>query len=150
IIHPRRADPGARRVDRDFAIFLQEWFVAPGTATPNTAIMTDFNLFTFNSRVYPGTAPLVGPQGDHVRIRPANLSMDSHPIHVHGHRFNITGTDGGPLPPSAFWPETTVNVPPGTTRDVEFVADNPGDWPFHCHKNHHVMNQMSHDVPNLI
>ena len=43
-----------------------------------------------------------------------------------------------------------MNVPPGTTRTVEFVADNPGDWPFHCHKNHHAMNAMGHAVPNVI
>jgi FtsP/CotA-like multicopper oxidase with cupredoxin domain len=146
IIHPRRGP----RVDRDFAIFLQEWFVAPGTATPNTAVMTDFNLFTFNSRIYPGTDPLVIRKDQRVRIRLANLSMDSHPIHFHGHVAKVTGTDGGPIPPSAQWPVATVNVPPGTTRDIEFVADNPGDWPLHCHKNHHVMNQMAHDVPNLM
>ena len=146
VIHPKRPD---RRIDRDFAIFLQEWFVAPGTATPNAAVMTDFNLFTFNSRIFPGTDPLVARLGDRVRIRLANLSMDSHPIHIHGHNFKVTGTDGGPVPASAQHPETTVNVPPGTTRDIEFVADNPGDWAFHCHKNHHVMNQMVHDLPNM-
>jgi FtsP/CotA-like multicopper oxidase with cupredoxin domain len=145
VIHPRKPE----RVDRDFVIFLQEWFVAPGTSTPNAAIMTDFNLFTFNSRIYPGTDPLVIRKDQRVRLRFANLSMDSHPIHIHGHHFTMTGTDGGPVPPSAQHPETTINVPPGTTRDVEFVADNPGDWPLHCHKNHHVMNQMSHDLPNM-
>jgi hypothetical protein len=40
-------------------------------------------------------------------------------------------------------------VPVGATRDIEFVADNPGDWAFHCHKSHHVMNQMGHGLPNL-
>jgi FtsP/CotA-like multicopper oxidase with cupredoxin domain len=145
IIHPKNGP----RVDRDFAIFLQEWFVAPGTATPNASVMTDFNLFTFNSRIFPGTDPLIIRQGQRVRVRLANLSMDSHPIHIHGHQFKVTGTDGGPIPPSAQWPMTTVNVPPGTTRDFEFLADNPGDWAMHCHKNHHVMNQMSHDVPNM-
>jgi len=85
-----------------------------------------------------------------VRVRLANLSMDSHPIHFHGHTFKITGSEGGAIPPSAQWPANTVNVPPGTTRDIEFVADNPGDWPLHCHKNHHVMNQMSHDFPNML
>jgi FtsP/CotA-like multicopper oxidase with cupredoxin domain len=146
VIHPK----GGSHVDRDFAIFLQEWFVAPGTATPNPAVMTDFNLFTFNSRIFPGTAPLIARQNQRVRIRLANLSMDSHPIHIHGHSFKLTGTDGGPVPPSAQHPETTINVPPGTTRDIDFVADNPGDWAMHCHKNHHVMNQMSHDMPNMI
>jgi FtsP/CotA-like multicopper oxidase with cupredoxin domain len=148
IIHPR--GPEARRADRDFAIFLQEWALAPGTATPNPNVMVDFDLFTFNSRVYPGTDPLVVRRGQRVRLRFGNLSMDSHPIHIHGHIFKLTATDGGPIPPSAQWPETTVHVPPGTTRDVEFIADAPGDWALHCHKNHHTMNQMNHEFPNLI
>ncbi|MDO8140007.1 MAG: multicopper oxidase domain-containing protein, partial [Candidatus Brocadiales bacterium] len=148
IIHPKK--PEQPRIDRDFCIFLQEWFVEPGTSTPNPNIMTDFNLFTFNSRVFPGTVPLIARLGDRVRIRIANLSMDSHPIHLHGYNFKITGTDGGQISPSAQWPETTANVPPGTTRDIEFVANAPGDWAFHCHKNHHVMNAMSHTVPNMI
>src|SRR6266446_6898783 len=85
-----------------------------------------------------------------VRISLANLSMDSHPIHFHGHRFWMVGTDGGELPDGARWPEVTTNVPPGTTRTLEFVADNPGDWAFHCHKNHHAMNVMNHEIANLI
>ena len=148
IIHPR--NPQVRRVDRDFAIFLHEWFIKPGTSTPDPTVMLDFNTFTFNSRVFPGTDPLLVRTGDRVRIRLANLTMDSHPIHFHGHKFYITGTDAGPLPQSAWWSENTVNVPVGTTRDIEFVADNPGDWAFHCHKTHHTMNQMGHGLPNLI
>lgn len=148
VIHPKGGYP--EPVHRHFCIFLQEWFVEPGTFTPNPNIMTDFNLFTFNSRVFPGTDPLVVKLGDRVRVSLANLSMDSHPIHFHGHRWWVVETDGGQIPKSAWWPETTVNVPPGTTRTVEFVADNPGDWAFHCHKNHHTMNAMNHDVPNMI
>jgi hypothetical protein len=71
-------------------------------------------------------------------------------MHFHGHRFFVTGTDGGPIQPSAWIAESTVNVPVGTTRDIEFIADNPGDWPFHCHKSHHTMNQMGHGLPNLL
>lgn len=148
IIHPRNA--AARRVDRDFAIFLNEWFIKPGTATPDPTVMLDFNTFTMNSRVFPGTEPLLVRTGDRVRIRLANLTMDSHPIHIHGHAFYVTGTDAGPIPETAWWPENSVNVPVGTTRDIEFTADNPGDWAFHCHKTHHVMNQMGHDLPNLL
>jgi FtsP/CotA-like multicopper oxidase with cupredoxin domain len=148
IIHPRESS--VRRVDRDFAIFLNEWFIKPGTATPDPTVMLDFNTFTFNSRVFPGTAPLLVRTGDRVRLRIANLSMDSHPIHFHGHKFYVTGTDAGPLPQSAWWAEATVNVPVGSTRDVEFTADNPGDWALHCHKSHHVMNQMGHGLPNLL
>ncbi len=148
IIHPKEGYP--EPVDRHFAIFLQEWAIPPGTFTPNPNVMTDFNIFTFNSRVWPGTDPVVVKLGERVRFSFANLSMDSHPIHFHGHRWWIVGTDGGPLPKSGWWPEATVNVPPGTTRTVEFIADNPGDWPVHCHKNHHAMNAMSHEIPNVI
>jgi FtsP/CotA-like multicopper oxidase with cupredoxin domain len=146
IVHPRQRET----VDRDFAILLHEWFIPPGGATPDPAVMTDFNLFTFNARVWPGTAPLVVRRGQRVRVRFGNLSMDNHPIHLHGYYFEETGTDGGPVPLSARRPETTVDVPVGATRDVEFVASEPGDWAFHCHKSHHTMNAMSHDVPNLL
>jgi len=148
IVHPRGGE--APRVDRDFAILLHEWFIAPGTSRPNPAVMTDFNLFSFNSRVWPGTAPLVVKKGDRVRVRLGNLSMDSHPIHLHGYRFETTGTESGRMPPSARYPEATVNVPVGSTRDIEWVADAPGDWAFHCHKSHHTMNAMSHELPNMI
>ncbi len=146
IIHPR-ARGG---VERDFAIMLHEWFVPPGASTPNPAVMSDFNLFTFNGRVWPGTAPLVAKRGDRVRVRFGNLSMDDHPIHLHGYRFTVTGTEGGAVPLPARYPIATVTVPVGGTRDVEFVADEPGDWAFHCHKSHHTMNAMSHDVPNML
>jgi len=148
IIHPKGGENP--RIDRDFAIMLHEWFVPPGAFTPNPNVMLDFNMFTFNSRVWPGTAPLVVKTGDRVRIRLGNLSMDNHPIHLHGFRFEITGTEAGKIPPAGRLPTTTVDVPPGTTRDIEFVADAPGDWIFHCHKSHHTMNAMSHDVPNMI
>ncbi|HYR30109.1 MAG TPA: multicopper oxidase domain-containing protein, partial [Thermoanaerobaculia bacterium] len=151
IIHPR--DQAVRRVDRDFAIFLNEWSIKPGTSTPDPTVMLDFNTFTMNSKVFPATTPMLVRTGDRVRIRLANLTMDSHPIHVHGHLFYVTGTDSGPIPRTAWIPENTENVPVGTTRDIEWTADNPGDWAFHCHKTHlvhHVMNQMGHDLPNLL
>jgi FtsP/CotA-like multicopper oxidase with cupredoxin domain len=148
VVHPRKTDEPP--IDRDFAIMLHEWAVHPGTYRPDPAVMLDFNMFTFNSRVFPGIAPLIVRTGDRVRIRLGNLSMDEHPIHIHGHNFWVTATDGGKIPETARWPETTVLVPVGATRDIEFVADNPGDWAFHCHKSHHTMNAMGHDLPNLL
>jgi plastocyanin len=147
IIHPRVP---ARVVQRDFCILPHMWFIDPGTMTPNPNIMLDFNMFTFNSRSYPGTAPLICKLGDRVRVRLANLNMTSHPIHIHGVRVWVVETDGGQIPETAWWPETTVNVIPGTTRVFEFVADLPGDWAFHCHKPHHAMNAMGHDIPNVL
>lgn len=150
VIHPRRPSP-AYRVDRDFAIMLSEWFIKPGTARPDPNKMSDFNLLTMNAKAYPGTAPLVCRRGDRVRIRFGNLSaMDHHSLHLHGHYFKVTGTEGGEIPASAQHPEATVLVPVGSTRDIEFIADAPGDWALHCHMTHHVMNQMGHDIPNLI
>jgi len=149
VVHPRK--PKHPRPDRDFAIMLSEWEIKPGTYRPDTAEFAGFNTLTMNARVFPGTVPLIAKLGDRVRIRLGNLSaMDHHPIHIHGHSFQITETDGGEVPPGGLWPETTVLVQVGATRTIEFVADNPGDWAFHCHMTHHIMNQMGHDFTNLI
>ena len=148
VIHPKV--PQQPKVDRHFVVMLGEWFIEPGTATPNPNVMTDFNMFTFNSRVWPGTDPWVVKKGERVRFSFGNLTMDNHPIHVHGYTFEEVGTDGGEVPRSARRPQTTVDVPVGTTRTVELVANVEGDWAFHCHKSHHTMNAMSHDVPNMI
>ncbi len=149
IVHPK--SPREPRVDRDYAIILNEWAVAPGAATPDPTEMTAFNLFTFNGRVFPSTAPLLARLGERVRIRIGNLSTtNAHPIHLHGYSFKVTGTDGGPVSESAQWPEVTVNVPTGAARDIEFVADNEGDWAFHCHKVHHLMNGMGHNLPIVV
>jgi FtsP/CotA-like multicopper oxidase with cupredoxin domain len=150
IFHPRNPTPD-QRVDRDFSLLISEWSVTPGTARPNTLEMTDFNVLTINGKVFPSTAPLVCKTGDRVRIRLGNLgATDHHPMHIHGHRFRVASTDGEDIPLSAQWPETTVLVGVGQTRTIEFIADAPGDWGFHCHMTHHVMNQMGHDFPNMV
>ena len=150
IFHPRR--PSSEYfVDRDFVIMLSEWRLDPGTSRPNPNEMKDFNLLTMNARCYPGTDPLVAKLGDKVRIRLGNLSaMDHHSIHLHGHYFKVTATDGGPIPLSAQRPETTILVPVGSTRDMEFIASENGDWAIHCHMTHHVMNQMGHNFRNVV
>ena len=150
VVHPRHPAP-EYHVDRDFAIMLSEWAIKAGTARPNTLEMSDFNILTMNGKVFPSTGPLVCKTGDKVRIRLGNLgAMDHHPIHIHGYHFRITATDGEDIPLSAQWPETTVLVAVGQTRNIEFIADAPGDWAFHCHMTHHVMNQMGHEFPNMV
>jgi manganese oxidase len=148
VIHPKA--PRLPKVDRDFMIMLHMWAIHPGTYRPDPSVMLDFNMFTFNSKIFPAIDPLVVKTGERVRVRLANLSMDDHPIHLHGYSIRVTGTDGGPVPETAQWPETTILVPTGSTRDFEFVADAPGDWAFHCHRSHHTMNAMGHDVPNTL
>lgn len=137
-------------VDRDFVFLLNAYDIDPGSYTPKVNTMLDFNLWTFNSRVFPGIDPMVIRKNDRVRIRFGNLTMTNHPIHLHGHEFQVTGTDGGWVPPTARWPEVTTDVAVGQMRAIEFIANNPGDWAFHCHKSHHTMNAMGHQVPTLL
>ncbi len=149
VVHPREHE--GPPPDRDFALMLHEWKIVPGTSRPDPNEMVEFNILTINGRCFPGTAPLVVKTGDRVRIRIGNLgAMDHHPFHIHGYRFKIVETDGGQIPVSAQWPETTVLVAVGQTRTIEFIADEPGDWAMHCHMTHHVMNQMGHGLPNMI
>ena len=148
VVHPK--DPNLHRVDRDFVFLINAFDIDPGSYTPKVNTMLEFNLWCWNSRVFPGIDPIVVRKGDRVRIRMGNLTMTNHPIHIHGHNFSVTCTDGGWVKESARWPETTVDMPIGALRAIEFVADAPGDWAFHCHKSHHVMNAMGHDVPTMI
>ncbi len=149
VVHPRA--PEETPPERDYAFLLSEWAIRPGTRRPDPNEMTDFNVLTLNARAFPGTSPIVARTGERVRLRFGNLSaMDHHPIHLHGYAFQVVATDGGTLPPSARWPETTVLVPTGSTRTVELVADAPGDWAMHCHMTHHAMNQMGHGIPTMI
>ncbi len=144
IVHPK--DPNTLSVDRDFAFLMSAYNIEPGSYTPRVNTHTDFNLWTWNSRVFPGISSLNVRQGDRVRIRIGNLTMTNHPIHLHGHSFEVTGTDGGWVPETARWPEATIDIGVGQVRVIELIADSEGDWAFHCHKTHHTMNAMSHDV----
>lgn len=148
VVHP--SEPPRQRV-RDFSLMTHEWKVPIGASRPDPLAMNDFNVLTFNSKAFPATAPLAVEAGDLVRVRLGNLGpMDHHPIHLHGHTFHVVETEGGHVPATARWPVTTVLVPVGTTRVIEFIADAPGDWAMHCHMTHHMMNQMGHEAPNLI
>ena len=147
VVHPRGGEPAAR----DYALMLHEWKVPAGTRRADPLAMNDFNVLTINGKAFPATSPLVARTGELVRIRFGNLGpMDHHPLHLHGHAFELVATDGGPVPPGARHPETTVLVPTGAVRVIEFRARAPGDWPLHCHMTHHAMNQMGHAAANLI
>lgn len=139
IIHPRV--PHDPPVDRDFGLVLQEWAVLPNNTVPNTLSM-EFNWLTFNGKAGPDITPLLVQIDERVRIRFINMGMDHHPIHIHGNTWNVTGTEGGRIPPTAWVPGNTVLVGVAQARDVEFVAKYPGDWMLHCHLPHHMMNHM--------
>jgi FtsP/CotA-like multicopper oxidase with cupredoxin domain len=150
VTHPRTPNPLIDEADRDFCFLLNAFDIDPGSATPRIMTMLDFNIWGWNSRVYPGIDPLVVRLGDRVRLRVGNLTMTNHPIHLHGHEFQVTGTDGGPTPRSTRRYEVTEDIAVGQMRQLDFIADEEGDWAVHCHKSHHTMNAMGHDVPTMI
>jgi FtsP/CotA-like multicopper oxidase with cupredoxin domain len=149
VVHPREMEPDPPA--RDYALLLSEWKIEPGVRRPDPNEMADFNVLTMNAKIHPATRNLVAAVGERVRIRIGNLSaMSHHPIHLHGHSFRVVATDGGPLPETNGWRETSILVPTGSTRTIEWTADLPGDWPLHCHMTHHVMTQMGHGIPNTV
>lgn len=110
----------------------------------------DYNFFTINGKAYPDTENLQVRLGERIRLRLGNLSMNSHPMHFHGHDFKVTATDGAPISPTSQWTKNTINVAPGETWDIEFTANNPGNWVFHCHKPHHTTNLHSKGMGGML
>jgi len=141
---PKKQTP-KEHVDKDYTILLQEWQlgsyeegqVPQGTHKIDPMGMMP-NVFTINGKQFPATDPLEVEEGDKVKLRMGNLSMDAHPIHLHGHDVKVVAKDGAQLKESAQYEANTIDVAPGETYDVVFTADNPGNWPTHCHLPHHT------------
>jgi manganese oxidase len=139
IVHPRT--PYEPRVHRDFGLILQGWALLPNNTVPNSLQM-EFNWLTINGKAGPAATPMLVKQGERVRIRLVNLSMDHHPMHLHGNTFYTVGTEAGRIPRAAWAPGNTVLVGVAQARDIEFDAKYVGDWMLHCHLPHHMMNNM--------
>ena len=145
IIHPKNPEPH-QIVDRDYAYFLQTWMIHPGSPIPDTMEMSNFNYFTMNGKPAPDIIPMAAKSGEKVRIRVANLSMLTHPIHLHGHSFRITDYGAGFVPPHQQILANTNDISSAEARAFEFVAGRKGQWLMHCHFMHHTMNDM-HRTP---
>ena len=139
VIHPKK--PNTPHCHKDFGLILQEWALLPNNPVPNSMAM-EFNWLTINGKAGPATTPMIVKQGERVRLRVVNLGMDHHPMHIHGNQFYVTGTEGGRIPETGWFPGNTVLVGVAQARDLEFDAVYPGNWMFHCHLPHHMMNQM--------
>lgn len=143
-------------VDRDYFIMLQEFalkglpmgVMEPGSYEVNP-LSDDLQFFTMNGRCFPATTPLPVQCGEQVRIRLANPAMMEHPIHLHGHQFVVTAADGNRLGECARMRKNTIAISSGETWDIEFEADNPGNWPFHCHIPHHSANNMTKETGGM-
>lgn len=84
----------------------------------------------------PGSEAIRVNKGQRVEIEMRNASMMAHPMHLHGHHFQVVGLDGGPRFAGAV--RDTVLVPPGRTIAIAVDAANLGRWAFHCHHLYHM------------
>jgi manganese oxidase len=104
-------------------------------------VLSEFEgYFLINGKAFPATEPIQAKVGEKIRIRLVNLGQANHPMHLHGFHFKVIGTDGRAVngPPLE---KDTINIAPGERYDLEFEADNPGTWVFHCHILSHVANK---------
>ena len=143
IIDPAGGD--TIRADKEVTLTIGNWMVGnaagemPGMDMGDTASMSmEYDYFTINGKSYPATQAIEVSQGQLVRLRFLNPSQTLHPMHLHGMDMAIVAKDGEPLAqPQRI---NTLDLAPGDTYDVVFVADNPGTWLLHCHDLHHASN----------
>ena len=138
-----------QKPDKEYTLLLDDW--RKGQDSSNMAMQDmkmdntnmnmnmNYNLFTMNGLAFPDTKPLDVRQGDKVRLRLINASASTaHPMHLHGQQFKVIATDGNPVPEAAQLTRNVITLNPGETYDIEFTANNPGVWAFHCHELHHA------------
>lgn len=103
--------------------------------------MMGSDIWTINGKRYPDTDPLRLRKGDRARVRLGNMSMEAHPMHLHGQSFKVLAVNGRRLPAPLVKDSVDVEAHMGSA-DIEFTAHNPGDWFFHCHKPMHMEGGM--------
>ncbi len=96
-------------------------------------------IWMLNGEEWPNVTPLKVKEGERVEIILNNKSMMSHPMHLHGHVFQVTEINGKKINGAM---RDTVNVLPNSTVTVQFDANNPGIWMLHCHVLYHEMGGM--------
>jgi FtsP/CotA-like multicopper oxidase with cupredoxin domain len=86
-----------------------------------------------------GADGLVVKRGERIEVTIANASMMAHPMHLHGHHFQVVAINGTPIAGAV---RDTVLLPPMASVVLAFDADNPGRWPLHCHHLYHMATGM--------
>jgi FtsP/CotA-like multicopper oxidase with cupredoxin domain len=99
--------------------------------------------WSMNGEYWPNVTPLMIAHGQRVAIEMVNHSMMAHPMHLHGHAFQVVAINGAPLAGAV---RDTVLVPPTGSVTIAFDADNPGRWAFHCHNMYHQVTGMMTEV----
>jgi FtsP/CotA-like multicopper oxidase with cupredoxin domain len=95
--------------------------------------------WSLNGEYWPQVSPLMLTKGQRVEIDLVNRTMMAHPIHLHGHVFQVIAIDGRPMQGAVR--DTVLVMPMGRVR-IAFDADNPGRWPLHCHNLYHMVTGM--------
>lgn len=95
--------------------------------------------WTINGQAWPESTPLVVEKGQRVEILFKNSSSMSHPMHLHGHVFQVKAINEKPIDGAM---RDTVLVTPNSSLAIQFDADNPGVWPLHCHILYHMESGM--------
>ena len=88
-----------------------------------------------DGRSFPDSAPITVRQGERLRLRVVNDTMMFHPIHLHGHTFQMVSAGSAR--------KDTVNVESMSAVEFDIEADNPGQWMFHCHNTYHLETGMA-------
>jgi FtsP/CotA-like multicopper oxidase with cupredoxin domain len=99
--------------------------------------------WSLNGDYWPDVNPLMIAKGQRIAIEFVNRTMMAHPMHLHGHAFQVTSLNGAPLAGAV---RDTVLVPPMGNVSIAFDADNPGRWALHCHNLYHMMTGMMTEV----
>ena len=109
-------------------------------------------LWSMGDEYYPAeyvvdgdATPVEVEYGQRVRVRMRNDTKMYHPMHLHGHSYRVI-TKGNDWNQSEAPVKDTVAVAPGDTVDIEFLAENPGRWFFHCHNLYHAVSGMARQV----
>ncbi|AXM90168.1 copper oxidase [Anoxybacillus ayderensis] len=145
IVEPKEGE----QVDRDYTLVLDEWMSQQQASTTeqanhtnmhhgNSSMMHDmsmYDIFTINGKSGQAIEPLKVKKGEKVRLRLINAGYMSHKLHLHGHSFKIVATDGQPLNDPQLIKDELLNIAPGERYDIEFIADNPGEWLLECHED---------------
>ncbi|MFD2444383.1 multicopper oxidase family protein [Bacillus sp. CGMCC 1.16607] len=162
-------EPKAKNYDRDYTIMLDEWISKPEVSDSGMGgmnhsnmngrhssensedkdnnmtmghSMNDYDIFTMNGKNGDAIKPLKIKKGETVRIRLANIGYLSHKIHLHGHKFKVVAIDGQELNKPQEIKDQLITIAPGERYDIEFTANNPGDWYLECHGNMEGTNGM--------
>ncbi len=118
-----------------------------GTGRSHTSVLTlgggmmGSEIWTINGKRYPDTEPIECRKGDRVRITLQNMSMEAHPMHLHGQSFRLLSANGRRYPDPLVKDVVDVEAHMGSAV-IELTAHNGGDWFFHCHKPMHMMGGM--------